>query len=252
MDSFDTEEQDLYSVSLYSLNVSQSLSQPSWIRRCWYRMFLERSRWTKRSDNTTEFIALVWGLHMCGTECEAAVGVYVLVLGVETRSVRLYFSFIDVVLSSGTSSRALKRLPLLFFICFSLSWSTHQQSYDHFNLLHVCVCYHVSVYLWDWVTVRMFRPLCVTGERRTRRLILKLAFIASWHHVWKDKEERAERFTWTNLSSCPFLWWDGSSAYDRRPIWPHRCQVALSRLCWRLLVGTRDGSTKSVNKTQCC
>ena len=84
---------------------------------------------------------------MCGTECEAAVGVYVLVLGVETRSVRLYFSFIDVVLSSGTSSRALKWLPLLFFICFSLSWSTHQQSYDHFNLLHVCVCYHVSVYL---------------------------------------------------------------------------------------------------------
>lgn len=42
---------------------------------------------------------------MCGNESEAAVGVYVLVLGVETRSVRLYFSFIDVVLSSGTSSR---------------------------------------------------------------------------------------------------------------------------------------------------
>lgn len=104
---------------------------------------------------------------MCGAESEAAVGVYVPVLGVETRSVRLYFSFIDVVLSSGTSSRALKRLPLLFFICFSLSWCTHEQSNDHFNLLHVCVlsCVWLSVRLRHCVDV--LSSLCNWGETDT-------------------------------------------------------------------------------------
>lgn len=128
------------------------LSQPSWIRRCSYSMFLERSRGSKRSDSTTGFIVLVWGLHMCGTESEAAVGVYVLVLGVETRSVRLYFSFIDVVLSSGTSSRLWNG----FHCCFlsaSLCPGLHTNSLMIVLTFFMYVCVIMCVFICKIVSL---------------------------------------------------------------------------------------------------
>lgn len=180
---------------------------------------------------------------VCVVEMQVCVavstGVYMLVCGGETRSMRQYFI---VLLMSFCPCSALlwNGLDFFFFSCVSLSCPRHE--IISWLFLPYCVCYYVAICAYEWVDVLFchWGMLDIVSD-------LEVDIYRFMVSCMKGHRGETERFT-LSLSVyvsavSPLVAQGGQCMTDILcPVWPHCFWVTLcswSRMHWESLYKSR-------------